>query len=71
MCFGNHRYDNKIDIWAIGCVFAELLTLKTLFHGGSEGCQFLEQVAILGRPTDRQLQILIGTKYDSSLLKLD
>jgi serine/threonine protein kinase len=38
MCFGNHRYDNKIDMWAIACVFAELMTQKTLFYGGSEGC---------------------------------
>lgn len=44
-------YTNKIDIWAIGCIFAELLTLRPLFPGKTEGSQLIEQVAILGLPT--------------------
>jgi serine/threonine protein kinase len=44
-------YSNKIDIWAIGCIFAELLTLRPLFPGKTEGSQLIEQVAILGLPT--------------------
>jgi glycogen synthase kinase 3 beta len=30
-------YSNKIDIWAIGCIFAELMTLRPLFPGKTEG----------------------------------
>lgn len=55
-------YTNKIDIWgniidplnifiAIGCIFAELLTLRPLFPGKTEGSQLIEQVAVLGLPT--------------------
>jgi serine/threonine protein kinase len=30
-------YTNKIDVWAIGCIFAELMTLRPLFPGKTEG----------------------------------
>ena len=43
-------YSNKIDIWAIGCIFVEFLTLRPLFPGKTEGSQLLEQCAILGLP---------------------
>jgi mitogen-activated protein kinase 15 len=41
-------YTEKIDIWAVGCIFAELITQKPLFPGKSEGSQLLEQMAVLG-----------------------
>ncbi|OHS95937.1 Cyclin-dependent kinase E-1 [Tritrichomonas foetus] len=31
LLLGNTKYDQKIDIWAAGCIFAELLTGKVLF----------------------------------------
>ena len=49
-------YSHKIDIWAIGCIFAEFMTLRPLFPGKTEGSQFLEQCAILGRPNKQTLQ---------------
>ena len=33
------RYSGKIDVWAVGCIIAELFTLKPLFKGESEGEQ--------------------------------
>lgn len=27
------QYTPAIDIWSIGCIFAEILTRKPLFHG--------------------------------------
>ena len=44
LILANNRYSNKVDIWAIGCIFAEFLTLRPIFPGKTEGCQFLEQV---------------------------
>ena len=43
-------YDTKIDIWAAGCILAELITLEPLFPGKTEGLQLLEIMAILGPP---------------------
>mgnify|MGYP002632081006 CR=1 FL=1 len=44
-------YTEKIDIWAIGCIFCEFLTLIPLFPGKTEGSQLIEQIAILGLPS--------------------
>ena len=35
-------YTEKIDIWAIGCIFAEFLTLRPEFPGKTEGSQLIE-----------------------------
>ena len=35
-------YTEKIDIWAIGCIFAEFLTLRPVFPGKTEGSQLIE-----------------------------
>jgi glycogen synthase kinase 3 beta len=49
-------YSEKIDIWAIGCIFAEFLTLRPLFPGKTEGSQLIEQIAILGLPSKETMQ---------------
>jgi len=32
----HNQYNQKIDVWAIGCIFCELLTGKALFTGKNE-----------------------------------
>jgi p38 MAP kinase len=27
------RYDDAVDVWSIGCIFAEMITAKVLFPG--------------------------------------
>ena len=49
-------YSEKIEIWAIGCIFAEFLTLRPLFPGKTEGSQLIEQIAILGLPSKETMQ---------------
>ena len=49
-------YTEKIDIWAIGCIFAEFLTLRPVFPGKTEGSQLIEQIAILGLPSRETMQ---------------
>ena len=44
-------YTHAIDVWAIGCILAEFLTLRPIFPGKTEGSQLIEQMAILGLPT--------------------
>ncbi|OMJ80699.1 hypothetical protein SteCoe_18997 [Stentor coeruleus] len=43
-------YDEKIDIWSLGCIVAELIMGKPLFIGKDEIDQFLSFVEILGMP---------------------
>jgi len=33
---GSEDYDYNIDIWAVGCIFGEMLTRKYIFYGENE-----------------------------------
>ena len=33
--YNNIKYDNKIDIWALGCILFEMATLSVPFHGNN------------------------------------
>lgn len=43
-------YDYSIDIWAIGCIFYELITGTTLFPGNNDYDQIFKIHSILGTP---------------------
>lgn len=43
-------YSSPIDMWAIGCIMAELFTSKPLFPGSSELDQLFKIVAVQGTP---------------------
>lgn len=49
---GASKYSPAIDVWAIGCVFAELLLNKPLFPGDSDLNQIDHIFSLLGTPTD-------------------
>lgn len=34
--FGQHRYDESVDLWALGCTLAEIFLGKVLFDGHTE-----------------------------------
>lgn len=70
LILGVSSYTEKIDIWATGCIIAELLMLKPLFPGKTEGSQFLEQMAILGTPTSSQFEKMAANIPKSTLKML-
>ena len=45
------NYDEKMDVWAIGCVMAELYNLGAIFPGENEFDQLNQILKILGTPT--------------------
>jgi serine/threonine protein kinase len=47
---GSRSYNYPVDIFALGCIMAELYTFKPLFPGTSEMDQFDKISRILGRP---------------------
>lgn len=44
-------YDEKIDMWSIGCIFCELILGRPLFTGSREDEQIAQIAALLGPPT--------------------
>ena len=59
LLLGCRHYSSAVDIWAVGCIFGELLTLKPLFQGKECGNIHLEQLkkifSVLGTPADNDL----------------
>lgn len=49
---GSQRYSCPVDIWSIGCIFAEMATRKPLFQGDSEIDQLFRMFRILRTPTE-------------------
>jgi serine/threonine protein kinase len=47
---GSTVYTKSVDIWSIGCVFAELLGKTIIFQGKDFIDQLKRFVAILGKP---------------------
>ncbi|XP_023943752.2 cyclin-dependent kinase 1-like [Bicyclus anynana] len=46
------QYSCPIDVWSMGCIFAEMLSKQVLFRGDSEIDQLLSIFRILGTPTE-------------------
>lgn len=51
LLFGSNYYSSSIDIWAIGCIFAELFLREPLFPGNSDTDQLTQIFNIVGTPT--------------------
>lgn len=49
---GSQRYAVPADIWSIGCIFAEMVTKRPLFHGDSEIDQIFRIFRTLTTPTE-------------------
>eukprot|EP01018_Ginkgo_biloba_P032192 Gb_22030 [translate_table: standard] len=49
---GATHYSTSIDMWSVGCIFAELYRLRSLFHGDSELQQILHIFKLLGTPNE-------------------
>lgn len=47
---GSRSYNYPVDVFALGCIMAELYTFKPLFPGSSELDQFEKISRILGKP---------------------
>jgi cyclin-dependent kinase len=49
---GSRNYSTPVDIWSVGCIFAEMVTGKPLFSGTSEAVQLDTIFRHLGTPTE-------------------
>ncbi|CAD8134374.1 unnamed protein product [Paramecium pentaurelia] len=53
------RYSKPVDVWALGCTFAELMSRRILFHAPN----YLQMIKlifeILGKPSDEELRTFV------------
>ncbi len=49
---GSPHYSTPVDIWSIGCIFAEMANQKPLFPGESEIDQLIRIFSVLGTPNE-------------------
>jgi serine/threonine protein kinase len=50
---GSQQYSTPVDVWSIGCIFAEIASKEPLFTGDSEIDQLYKVFQMLGTPTER------------------
>ena len=65
---GSTFYSAPIDIWAVGCIMAELYTFRPLFPGNSEIDEIFKICSVLGTPDKRDWPE--GTSLSLSVLLL-
>lgn len=53
---GSRTYSTSIDIWSVGCIFAEMITGYPLFRGRDNNDQLVQIMKIVGTPSDATLQ---------------
>lgn len=68
LLFKVNEYATPIDIWSVGCIFAELATKRPLFSGQNELHQIREIFRILGTPTEERWE---GIQHNDMFKKFD
>ena len=64
---GDTQYGSPVDIWAVGCVFAEMLTCRPLWPGKSDIDQIFHIIQTLGPLIPRHVHIFSTNAYFSGL----
>ena len=52
LLLGNKQYGTAIDVWSVGCIFAEMMTRVPLFRGDSDIDQLFRIFRTVGTPTE-------------------
>eukprot|EP00750_Incisomonas_marina_P018282 INCI2802.2.p1 GENE.INCI2802.2~~INCI2802.2.p1 ORF type:complete len:370 (+),score=63.49 INCI2802.2:345-1454(+) len=66
----NQVYDNKVDVWSAGLIFAEILLRKPLLQGKNYMHQLKLIVRLLGRPSEEELSCLAHKKAKEAIREL-
>ncbi|CAB60996.1 Mitogen-activated protein kinase mpk-1 [Caenorhabditis elegans] len=63
-------YTKSIDVWSVGCILAEMLSNRPLFPGKHYLDQLNLILAVVGSPSNADLQCIINDKARSYLISL-
>jgi len=56
---GSRKYSTPVDLWSVGCIFAEMSAGKPLFPGTSDADQLVRIFSVLGNPTEESWPSLV------------
>lgn len=66
---GSMHYTFAVDIWAVGCIYAEMLLSRPLFPGTSVIDQVVKVLELIGRPSVHEIES-VDSAYASTLLEI-
>lgn len=49
---GSRHYSTPVDVWSVGCIFAEMVNQRPLFPGDSEIDELFKIFRVLGTPSE-------------------
>lgn len=64
------EYTKAIDVWSVGCIFAELLARSPLFPGEDYIAQLRLITDKLGRPSDKELDFVTSERARKFMMSL-
>jgi len=50
---GSRKYSTPVDIWSVGCIFAEMVNGRPLFPGANDSDQLMKIFKLLGTPNKK------------------
>lgn len=53
---GSRTYSTSIDVWSVGCIFAEMISGQPLFRGRDNNDQLLQIMRHRGTPSEGELK---------------
>lgn len=65
------EYTKAVDVWSIGCIFAELLGRKAIFQGEHYLDQIEKITSVLGSPSSEDLDFISKPEAKEFILKLE
>jgi len=69
LLLGSMQYTFAIDVWAVGCVYAEMLLGRPVFPGESTTDQIVKILELVGRPSIHEIES-VDSAYASTLLEM-
>ncbi|KAJ7785779.1 kinase-like domain-containing protein [Mycena metata] len=67
---GSRTYSTSIDVWSVGCIFAEMISGVPLFRGKDTQDQLLHILRILGTPSEQLLHKMMKDSPEITLKPL-
>ena len=67
---GSTNYGTAVDIWSVGCIFAEMLTGRPLFSGKSEVDQLFRIFKTFGSPTEKTFPSMVDLPQYEAIMAM-